>query len=251
MLSRTMIAQFPDPRIADQMLMWGARAAADLTTAGRDQRDPERERLARSRLDQLVILRGRLAPPPFATIVPDDPVQPAMKALYTAEVARAVADKPTSAAWADAVRRCAAAEMRWEQAVASWRWAQALLDEGAKRAVVAAPLRSAHRFAVEVGAIPLQRQAETLSKLGKIPLDEPANLPHDQPPAPFRSLTKREHEVLAHLIAGRTYAEIASELFISDKTVSVHVTNILRKTGTSSSRELAALAIRLGQPSRI
>jgi DNA-binding NarL/FixJ family response regulator len=52
--------------------------------------------------------------------------------------------------------------------------------------------------------------------------------------------------VLRHLVAGRTYAEIARALFISEKTVSVHVSNLLRKTGTSSRIELAELARRLG-----
>ena len=46
-------------------------------------------------------------------------------------------------------------------------------------------------------------------------------------------------------VSNRTYAEIATALFISEKTVSVHISNMLRKTGTRSRRELAALATRL------
>ncbi|MGH2703325.1 MAG: LuxR C-terminal-related transcriptional regulator [Actinomycetota bacterium] len=46
----------------------------------------------------------------------------------------------------------------------------------------------------------------------------------------------------------RTYAEIAKALFISEKTVSVHISNLLRKTGTSSRREVSALALRTGLP---
>jgi DNA-binding NarL/FixJ family response regulator len=139
--------------------------------------------------------------------------------------------------------------MRWEEAVASWRWAQAMLAEGASRASVAVPLRSAYRFAVEVGAIPLQHQVEKLAMLGKIPLEEPAVASREHATGPFGSLTKREQEVLSHLVAGRTYAEIASALFISEKTVSVHVSNLLHKTGTSSRREVSALALRVGQSS--
>ena len=62
----------------------------------------------------------------------------------------------------------------------------------------------------------------------------------------FAGLTARETEVLSHLVANRTYAEIAAALFISEKTVSVHVSNLLRKTGCASGREVAALAGRLG-----
>jgi len=65
-------------------------------------------------------------------------------------------------------------------------------------------------------------------------------------PAPLATLTSREREVLSHLVAGRTNAEIARDLFISDKTVSVHVTNVLRKTGTANRIGVAALARRLG-----
>ena len=42
---------------------------------------------------------------------------------------------------------------------------------------------------------------------------------------PFGSLTGREREILGHLVEGRTYAEIARTLFISEKTVSVHASN--------------------------
>jgi DNA-binding NarL/FixJ family response regulator len=48
------------------------------------------------------------------------------------------------------------------------------------------------------------------------------------------------------MVAGRTNAEIARDLFISDKTVSVHVTNVLRKTSTANRIEAASVARRLG-----
>ena len=81
--------------------------------------------------------------------------------------------------------------------------------------------------------------------MGRIALTAPAGAPASVPPA-FAGLTAREAQVLGHLVANRTYAEIATQLFISEKTVSVHVSNLLRKTETSSRREVAALARRLG-----
>ena len=55
-------------------------------------------------------------------------------------------------------------------------------------------------------------------------------------------LTAREREVLDHVVAGRTYGEIARDLFVSEKTVSSHVSNLLRKTGAANRVELAQLA---------
>ncbi|HKX67611.1 MAG TPA: LuxR C-terminal-related transcriptional regulator [Intrasporangium sp.] len=79
-----------------------------------------------------------------------------------------------------------------------------------------------------------------------ISLTEPAaSGPDGQTPRVLAGLTRREDEVLRHLVAGRTYAEIARALFISEKTVSVHVSNLLRKTGTSSRIEVADLARRV------
>ncbi|HYH92594.1 MAG TPA: LuxR C-terminal-related transcriptional regulator [Candidatus Saccharimonadales bacterium] len=59
-------------------------------------------------------------------------------------------------------------------------------------------------------------------------------------------LSGREREVLAQISRGRTNREIGERLFISQKTVGVHVGNILSKLGVSGRVEAAAVAIRLG-----
>jgi DNA-binding NarL/FixJ family response regulator len=55
------------------------------------------------------------------------------------------------------------------------------------------------------------------------------------------ALTPRKREVLGGLMAGETYSQIAARLFISEKTLSSHGSNILRKTGTASRIELTAM----------
>ena len=57
-------------------------------------------------------------------------------------------------------------------------------------------------------------------------------------------LTRGEGKIVDGLVSGETYAQIATRLFISDKTVSSHVSNILRKTGCANRIELAELAHR-------
>ena len=59
-------------------------------------------------------------------------------------------------------------------------------------------------------------------------------------------LTDREREILVLLAAGRSNPQIAGALFISPKTASVHVSNILAKLGVDSRVEAAAVAHRLG-----
>jgi len=249
MLTRTIGKHAINPRIADEMLMWGARAAADLAQDARDRHDGDRAGAAASALADLVALRNDLPDRPFDVLVTEDRVQPAMEALFNAETGRCTGKPVTSSTWQEAASSCEAAGLRWEQMVASWRWAQALLDAGAGPSTVAGPLRAVHRFATTFEARPLQRQVAGLAAIGKISLDEPAAPTlHDAPPSPFSALTKRELDVLSHLVAGRTYAEIAGALYISKKTVSVHVSNLLRKTGTSSRRDVSALALRHGPP---
>ncbi|MCL8253099.1 response regulator transcription factor, partial [Aeromicrobium fastidiosum] len=68
-------------------------------------------------------------------------------------------------------------------------------------------------------------------------------------PRPVRAdvdLTPREREVLQQVAAGRSNGEIGTRLFISTKTVSVHVSNILAKLGAAGRTEAAAIARRRG-----
>jgi DNA-binding CsgD family transcriptional regulator/tetratricopeptide (TPR) repeat protein len=68
----------------------------------------------------------------------------------------------------------------------------------------------------------------------------------EPPPGDTFGLSRREREVLVQLAQGRTNREIGERLFISQKTVGVHVGSILAKLGVSGRVEAAAVAIRLG-----
>jgi DNA-binding CsgD family transcriptional regulator/tetratricopeptide (TPR) repeat protein len=94
--------------------------------------------------------------------------------------------------------------------------------------------QAAIKTAEELGARPL------LGLLGQEPVvAAPARDVHV-------SLTRRESEILALVAQGRTNGEIGRQLFISTKTVSVHVSNILGKLGASGRTEAAAIARRDG-----
>lgn len=59
-------------------------------------------------------------------------------------------------------------------------------------------------------------------------------------------LTDREREILQLIVDGRSNAEIAEALFISEKTVKNHVTNLLRKLGLEDRTQAAVYALRHG-----
>jgi DNA-binding NarL/FixJ family response regulator len=59
-------------------------------------------------------------------------------------------------------------------------------------------------------------------------------------------VTRRELEVLNLVADGRTNRQIGELLFISEKTASVHVTNLLRKLGVANRVEAATMAQRTG-----
>jgi DNA-binding CsgD family transcriptional regulator len=134
----------------------------------------------------------------------------------------------------------------YEVARCRWRLAEALLGSGDReRAAVAA--REAYQTALRLGASPLQTALEALGQRARLDLGAGA------PPAPRGvGLTPREVEVLRLLVAGKSNRQIAETLFISGKTVSVHVTNIFTKLGVHSRLEAAAVARRLGldEPAR-
>ena len=96
-------------------------------------------------------------------------------------------------------------------------------------------LTTAVESASELGAKPLIAEIDAIGVTGVTRRDHA-----------YDELTPREVEVLGQLAAGRTNGEIAKLLFISPKTVSVHVSNILAKLGASTRGEAAAIARRQG-----
>src|SRR6266567_3888755 len=126
-----------------------------------------------------------------------------------------------------------------------------LEDEPSPARWAAAVLRQAHQSAAGLGAAPLQREIERLARRARIDLTPvPARIragpPAEPSPAERLGPTRREREVLGLLVAGRTNRQIANTLFISVKTVGIHVSNILAKLGVASRGEAAALAHRGG-----
>jgi DNA-binding NarL/FixJ family response regulator len=121
-----------------------------------------------------------------------------------------------------------------------WRLAEALAGAGDREGATTAA-RAAHATATRLGAAPFRAALEELARRAR--LDIGVGLPAQRGLA---GLTPRELEVLGLLVEGRSNRQIAEELFISGKTASVHVTNLLAKLGVHSRLEAAAMARRLG-----
>ena len=123
-------------------------------------------------------------------------------------------------------------------AIALFRAAEATLASGGDRDAAAGQLRRATEIAAGLGARPLSEAIALLGRRARIST-EGAGAGQS---AGAAGLTPREFEVLRLVAAGMSNARIASELFISPKTASVHVSNILAKLGASSRSEAAATA---------
>jgi DNA-binding CsgD family transcriptional regulator/tetratricopeptide (TPR) repeat protein len=138
------------------------------------------------------------------------------------------------------------------------------------------PLLESASIATSLGAIPLLRALADLADRALITLD-PASLTAlanagrsapaseavgstdrlaiarrrtslvpDRRTAESFGLSPREQGVLSEIVAGRTNREIGRRLFISEKTVGIHVGKILAKLGVSGRVEAATVALRLG-----
>ena len=148
-------------------------------------------------------------------------------------------------AWAEAVACWSDLGDRWATAVALVREAEAAATAGAADRA-ASSLRQAHAIAAELGARPLLTEIDAVSSRTRISIEAPTRVVLDESSAERLGLTPREAEVLALVAAGRTNRQIGDELYVSDKTASVHVSNILRKLGVNSRVDAAAVAQRLG-----
>ena len=133
-------------------------------------------------------------------------------------------------------------------AVARWRHAEALVAAGDREG--AAPVAGAAKeIAERLGAAWLGGELESLAARARLRLDEPGEAtaaPADEDGDDPFGLTPRERQVLALVAAGATNREIGRQLYMAEKTASVHVSRILAKLDVRSRTEAAGVAHRLG-----
>ncbi|MGW0732288.1 helix-turn-helix transcriptional regulator [Streptomyces sp. NPDC002851] len=132
----------------------------------------------------------------------------------------------------------------YERALTQLRRGAALAGEGEREAAVST-VTSAYRTARQLGAKPLAHSCATrLAEMGE-QVDRRLGRLAARTLEPA-GLTRREKEVLHLLAGGRTNREIARELFVSTRTVDMHVRNVLDKLDCSTRMAAARRAAELG-----
>jgi DNA-binding NarL/FixJ family response regulator len=115
--------------------------------------------------------------------------------------------------------------------------------EAARCRVLAA--RACRMLDDEAGAaMELDAAREVFSELGALPALAAVEAARSTRPEPVGGLTTREVEVLRLVAAGGTNREIARDLYLSEKTVERHLSNIFAKLGLSSRSAATAYAFR-------
>jgi ATP/maltotriose-dependent transcriptional regulator MalT len=224
-----LVARSDDETLLPELCMRGARSGADQVDAARATGRAadtgaagERAAAFAARVHDMVRAREQrgVAPTPRAL---------AADAQAAAERSRVTRSDPQL--WAQAAARWEVAREAYPQAYCRWREAEAVVESGGGRARATACLDRAWQICAALDASPLAARIEGLARRARLELS-PAVVDEPAPAADVASrlgLTAREVEVLGHLAAGSSDREIAETLFISKKTVSVHVSNVLRK----------------------
>jgi DNA-binding CsgD family transcriptional regulator len=220
-------------------VLWlAARTEAEGATRARDRREGVPDGTA-ARYQELALLAAGLPAPSAASR--------GYRALVTAELMRATGEAGV-AAWQAAVEAWQTAAEHYPLAYAWLRLAEVVAAAGDRQAA-GHSVRQAHALASRVGATPIAAEAAALARRTRLSLDDPAAeavAPAAEDPLARFGLTEREREIVVLLAAGRSNPQIAEALYISPKTASVHVSNILAKLGVDSRVEAAAVAHRLG-----
>jgi DNA-binding CsgD family transcriptional regulator/tetratricopeptide (TPR) repeat protein len=180
-----------------------------------------------------------------AAVVPPNPTGIERAEIAHARAARAQLGEPNSELWGNAVAAWQEAGDPWYVAMAQTHEAAAAVRLGAS-AQAATALRGAYRTAVSLGAPTLVNAIEAVARSTRLSIEEPVLPDMGSDVGARLGLTPREVEVLGLVAVGLTNREIGDRLYVSEKTASVHVSNILRKLGVGSRVDAAALAQRAG-----
>ena len=219
----------------------GARALAEAATRGRDLRDSAAVAAARQTLAELRTMASERRVSGTVTA--------AQQAQFHAEAARIEGTNGCDP-WIRAAKAWEDDDAPYPVAYALFRAAEACAEAG-DRAGATHSLRRAAEICDRLGARPLRHEIELLSRRAGVALLEEAPRAGDDDDLPAAvelnrlGLTPREIEVLRLVADGASNNQIAEQLFITRKTASVHVSNILSKLGVSGRGEAAAVAHRL------
>ena len=177
------------------------------------------------------------------------PLATAARQSCAAELSR-IENPPDPMPWVEVQRSWELAGDRYQAAYAQWRQAEALVLAGGDRRGAEELVADAHALTVRLRARPLREELESLARRARLQIGEGSRVAGRDAGLERFELTPRELEVLTLLAAGQTNREIAGELFISDKTASVHVSHILAKLGVPNRAAAAALAHTSGWSAR-
>ncbi|WP_406418921.1 AAA family ATPase [Streptomyces sp. NBC_01614] len=216
-------------RLAALALSAVADRAAELRLTGDE---PGLRRWAATATELIELARGTAARGGDSR--PQGPEGMAWLARAEAEWARTVSG-PDVRAWAKAVAAFDYGD-EYERARCRVRHAEALLASD-EREAAATEARTARETATRLGATLLLERVDALIRRGRL-----ADTSADR----SSLLTAREQDVLRLLALGRSNRQIGEELYITGKTASVHVSNILAKLGAASRTEAVAIAYREG-----
>lgn len=215
----------------------GMRAAGDLARTARIKGETEKvEEAARvgERLHARLVEKLDLPGPDQGWKRPVG----CLAAQCDAELSR-LHGQPDPTLWTRAKEHWDDLAMPYRAAYCDYRWAEDALATGVERASVEQVVRGLSDLLADLGAKLLHNEVKALARRARIDVGE--RFSSDR-----YGLTDREREVLAQLAGGSTNRQIAEALFISEKTASVHVSNILRKLTAANRGEAAATAIREG-----
>ena len=233
----TRFGRSPQPGLAQLRLAQGRVDAA--SAAIRTALDEAPNRVARS---------GLLASYTDISLAASDVKSARAAADELAEIAaeldapllRAAAARATGAVLlAEGDLRASLAALR--NAWAAWRELDAPYEAGRVRVLIGLVCRALHDE--DTAAMELDAARQVFAQLGAIPDLASIDVYAGEPPVPEPSgLSRREVEVLRLVAAGNTNPAIATELFLSERTVDRHVSNILAKLGVSSRTAAAGYA---------
>src|SRR4051794_21919000 len=213
------------------------RAQADRAAQARRRRQLDGLAAAHDDGERLAGILESLQDDPH-TSHPEVVTAAAESATWSAELGR-LNEKDTAEVWETAAEAWATLGRPHRSAYCLWRQAESLLAAG--RTLEAQDiLRVAIDEAAELA--PLVARITDLAGRARISLKDGA-MPRPTSARPY-GLTARELEVLSLLVRGNTNRDIATTLFITEKTASVHVSNILRKLDVTSRVQAAMRAER-------